>query len=295
MVWIQVKKSRMVVIASVLMAQVALAQDSFDQKNIEVALRMVGHEVLLSVGDSTSRVLPIKKEKGHYRIEFATEFGIHPDSLVNTVKRVMHETNMNTNYIMQLAACESDDVVYSFEVKKRFQKDIIPCGSRSLPRSCYSLLFTLKDEKQIVEPAKNQLDSNSNGLIIGLVGFALLIAGSSILIFRRKRKRSVEQELDSDIISLGKFRFNKKRAELILEQQRIELTGKEADLLLLLYDAANQTVERDEILRAVWKDDGDYVGRTLDVFISKLRKKLEADSSIQIVNIRGVGYKLVMD
>jgi DNA-binding response OmpR family regulator len=48
-------------------------------------------------------------------------------------------------------------------------------------------------------------------------------------------------------------------------------------------------------LNKVWGDEGDYIGRTLDVFISKLRKKLEADSSIKIVNIRGVGYKLVMD
>lgn len=280
-------------IATVLMTQVVVAQDSFDQKNIEVALRMVGHQVLLSVGDSTSRVLPIKMEKGQYRIEFETEFGVHPDSLVNTVKRVMRETNMSANYIMQVAACESDDVVYSFEVKKKFQKDIIPCGSRSLPRSCYSLLFTLKAESEEDARTKNQSNNPSRNLIFWIGGLVALIAGSSIVVFRRKRKRSIE--LDLDIIVLGKFRFNKRKAELILEQQRIELTGKEADLLLLLYNAANQTVERDEILRAVWNDDGDYVGRTLDVFISKLRKKLEADSSIQIVNIRGVGYKLVMD
>lgn len=293
MVWRQVKKSFLVVSATVMMAHVTVAQAAYDQKNIEVSLRMVGHEVLLSVGDSTSRVLPIKKEKGQYRIEFATEFEVHPDSLVKTVKRVMRETNMNANYILQVTECESDEVVYSFEVKKVFQKDIIPCGSRSLPKSCYALLFTLKDEKEIVDPSKSPVESNANFLIFGLVGIALLIAGISIFVFRRKRKQSIE--LDSDIIALGKFRFNKKKAELILERQRIELTGKEADLLLLLYNAANQTVERDEILRAVWNDDGDYVGRTLDVFISKLRKKLEADSSIQIVNIRGVGYKLVMD
>ena len=293
MVWSDIKKVCLIVLLASLCRQAALAQDAYDQKNIEVSLRMVGHEVLLSVGDSTSRVLPIKKEKGQYRIEFATEFEVHPDSLVKTVKRVMRETSMNANYILQVAECKSDEVVYSFEVKKVLQKDIIPCGSRSLPKSCYALLFTLKDEKKTVDPAKSSVESNVNFLIFGLAGIALLIGGISVVIIRRRRKQSAE--LDSDIIALGKFRFNKKKAELILERQRIELTGKEADLLLLLYNAANQTVERDEILRAVWNDDGDYVGRTLDVFISKLRKKLEADSSIQIVNIRGVGYKLVMD
>ncbi len=293
MVWRQFITSCVTLSLSVLFVQTVFAQRSYTQKNIEVALRMVGHEVLLSVGDSTSRVLPIKKEKGQYRIEFATEFGVHPDSLVKTVKRVMRETNMSASYILQVAECESDDIVYSFEVKKVLQKDIIPCGSRSLPKSCYALLFTLKDEQQIVDPAKNRVESNSNFLIVGLVGIALLIAGISVVIFRKRRNRSTE--LDSDIIALGKFHFNKKKAELILAEKRIELTGKEADLLLLLYNEANKTVERDDILRAVWNDDGDYVGRTLDVFISKLRKKLEADSSIQIVNVRSVGYKLVMD
>lgn len=59
--------------------------------------------------------------------------------------------------------------------------------------------------------------------------------------------------------------------------------------------SVNATVERDDILKSVWGDDGDYVGRTLDVFISKLRKKLEADSNIKIINIRGIGYKLVLN
>ena len=73
------------------------------------------------------------------------------------------------------------------------------------------------------------------------------------------------------------------------------IPNKETDLLLLLYKAANTTVERELILNVVWGDEGDYVGRTLDVFISKLRKKLEADSSVKIVTTRGVGYKLVVN
>jgi DNA-binding response OmpR family regulator len=82
---------------------------------------------------------------------------------------------------------------------------------------------------------------------------------------------------------------------LSFEDKIIELTSKEADLLFLLYSAANNTLERKVILNTVWGDEGDYVGRTLDVFISKLRKKLEADSNLKIVNIHGVGYKFVMN
>ena len=63
----------------------------------------------------------------------------------------------------------------------------------------------------------------------------------------------------------------------------------------MLYEKLNETVEKEVILKEVWGDEGDYVGRTLDVFISKLRKKLEADPNVKIVNIRGVGYKLVVE
>ena len=82
--------------------------------------------------------------------------------------------------------------------------------------------------------------------------------------------------------------------KLILKEERIELSGKESELLMLLAEFMNTTVEREVILNKVWGDEGDYVGRTLDVFISKLRKKLEADPNIKIANIRGIGYKLVL-
>ena len=109
------------------------------------------------------------------------------------------------------------------------------------------------------------------------------------------RKRNAPTEIDPNLIVLGQYRFDKRNAELILDQQRTKLTSKEADLLMVLYNAANTTIEREVILQRVWGDEGDYVGRTLDVFISKLRKKLEADPTVKIANARGVGYKLVVD
>ena len=82
---------------------------------------------------------------------------------------------------------------------------------------------------------------------------------------------------------------------LIRKEKTIELTSKENELLSLLYEFANETVNKETILNKVWGDEGDYVGRTLDVYISKLRKKLENDSSIELKNIRGIGYKLIVE
>ena len=66
-------------------------------------------------------------------------------------------------------------------------------------------------------------------------------------------------------------------------------------MLSLLYASVNETVNKETLLNKVWGDEGDYVGRTLDVYISKLRKKLESDTSIKLKNIRGVGYKLIVE
>jgi DNA-binding response OmpR family regulator len=95
-------------------------------------------------------------------------------------------------------------------------------------------------------------------------------------------------------ISLGIYQFNKVSMELSLQNKQLELSSKEAELLNLLLSSANSTVEREHMLKTVWGDEGNYIGRTLDVFISKLRKKLEGDANIKIVNIRGIGYKLVV-
>jgi DNA-binding response OmpR family regulator len=109
------------------------------------------------------------------------------------------------------------------------------------------------------------------------------------------KKRHQPADDDSNILKIGAYRFDKRNMELSFKNKIIELSSKEADLLFLLHSSANTTLERDVILRIVWGDEGDYVGRTLDVFISKLRKKLEEDAAVRIVNIRGIGYKLILN
>ncbi len=89
------------------------AQTTENEKHIEVSLRMIGHQVLLASGDSTSRVLPIIEENGRYRIQFQTEFEFNPDVLVSAVNRVVEETNLAKNYIVEMVTCDSGKVVYN--------------------------------------------------------------------------------------------------------------------------------------------------------------------------------------
>jgi hypothetical protein len=267
-----------------------------EEKHIEVALRMIGHQLLLEIGDSTSRVLPIVHENDQYSVRFESEFELNPDQLVSIVNKVMEESKFPKGYFVEVEQCETGEIVYSYEIVPVDDNAMIPCRGRDLPKSCYSLLFTLKDpEKESMAAAgiSSESDDDQSSRRLSSLFLVLPVLIGGIFLFLWNRKKIVSS--NPDVYPLGKFRFDKRHSELIMDEQRIELSSKEADLLYLLHNGVNTTIEREVILNIVWKDEGDYVGRTLDVFISKLRKKLEADPAIKIVNIRGIGYKLVVD
>jgi len=101
---------------------------------------------------------------------------------------------------------------------------------------------------------------------------------------------SVETSLNSFVF--GQSTLDYPNLLLSVKRDNLTLTQKEANVLFLLCQNQNKLVKRDYILKTVWEDEGYFVGRSLDVFISKLRKYLKADTSIRIVNIHGVGYKM---
>lgn len=271
-----------------------LAQGTLDKKHIEVSLRMIGHQVLLNAGDSASRVLPIIKDRNQYKIQFESEFAFNPDELVNTVNQVIKDTRIATGYIMEVEQSQTGDIVYSYEIGDVEGTDIIPCKSRAQPKSSYNLLFTLSDSLPTLIHPDSSARSQSKTSKIPTIAIVLPVSLTFVILFIFWRRNS-RSSIDPKMIKLGNYYFDQRNAVLIMQEQRTELTSKEADLLSLLYQTANETVERDVILNKVWGDEGDYIGRTMDVFISKLRKKLEADPTVKIVNIRGVGYKLVIN
>lgn len=254
------------------------------KSEIEVSLRMIGHQVLLNAGDSAGRVLPIINQDGTYKIQFESDFELKPNELTDIVKHVVNETSLATNYIVEVEECPTQEVVYSFMINELEQSDIVPCGSRIYPKSCYNLIFSLI-------PLTEKKPSSSKFfffVVLAIVPIFLII-----IIYKKSKKKT--QVINPNLIQLGLYQFDKLNEELIIDDAKSKLTSKESDLLLLLYGSLNTTVERDSILNKVWGDEGDYIGRTLDVFISKLRKKLEQDENIKIVNVRGVGYKLVLN
>lgn len=95
-------------------------------------------------------------------------------------------------------------------------------------------------------------------------------------------------------LAIGRYQFDHPKQKLRLGPHETDLTNREAELLKRLHDQRNQVLERTTVLRELWGDDSFFNGRSLDVFITRLRRCLKDDPQVQIVNIRGIGYKLIM-
>ena len=163
--------------------------------------------------------------------------------------------------------------------------------------------FTLaKEIKKVQEDlpilfltAKNQKDDIIEGLKIGADDYLTKPFSMEELIVRIKAhldKLRTRQSL-SDWIALGKYEFHPTRQLLKLGDHEQPLTSRESQLLQILLQNANDITDRTVILNQIWGSDDFFNARSMDVFITKLRKKLQGDPSIQILNVRGYGFKLV--
>lgn len=109
-----------------------------------------------------------------------------------------------------------------------------------------------------------------------------------------RQSSSSEPEDDDHWTGLGTYRLNPVTQQLAWQEHVEELSHREAELLRMLAEHVNDVVESHDILLALWGDDTLFNGRSLQVFITKLRHRLEHDPQLRIVNVRGIGYKLII-
>ena len=257
-------------------------RDDFDFAKKEVLLRRIGHEILLQSGDSTSRVLPVKKiAENEYQIRFEKDLTFRPDSLVNTTRRLLAKAPFASDYIVNVLNCGNSNVAYGYVISKNKKDDIIACIGRNQPRACY--MINIKFKPTGINIAKN-------GYLLGSLPFLALVG---FIFFKSVKPRRVLSEgQNTSMFSLGSVLFDAKNRKLTIHGKIIDLTGTETRVLLIFASSPNQIIERSRLQKEIWEDEGVIVGRSLDMFISKLRKKLEFDPNINIVVIRGKGYKL---
>ncbi len=108
------------------------------------------------------------------------------------------------------------------------------------------------------------------------------------------RRTAGGQATAQDTYQLGKITFDTQKQQLSCGNNIIKLTTKESELLKLLCINANQVLERNLALKTIWVDDNYFNARSMDVYITKLRKHLKDDPTVEILNVHGKGYKLVI-
>ncbi|MGB6268603.1 MAG: winged helix-turn-helix domain-containing protein [Olleya sp.] len=248
----------------------------------KLALRDVGHHLLLSNQDSTSLVKPVLVLGNYkYQLSFENQLSIHPDTLVKHIKTSFEKTNLPNYYLTEVIKCKNQQVAYSYEMKRNTENGIIPCGGRQLHKGCY--LVTVRFTK-----LNKTKQSNTLPIVSGL----LAVLGFIIFKFLRRKPKSLIESNQDNYKSIGHYKFYPEQNILIKEAREISLSKKECELLTLFIAKPNQIIKRDELTKKVWEDHGVFVGRSLDTYISKLRKKLQDDDSIKLTNVHGVGYKL---
>ncbi|MCB0663822.1 MAG: winged helix-turn-helix domain-containing protein, partial [Saprospiraceae bacterium] len=261
-----------------------------EQKKTEVAIRLIGHRLLWAAGDSTSLVRPVERVGNAFKLSFENPYSFFPDDLISIADSVVKQAALANEYLVEVENCNTGEIVHSYNRSFEPGQNLLTCRGRKLPLDCYYIYVTLNGSHPPVanhskEEINPDIDPGQQGKGKGTMAWLWLIlllplAGWTLF----KKKKDEPQAIDG--IAIGNFIFNSNKMVLFHEGETIEMTSKEAELLDVMFAHVNQTLTREQILEKVWKDEGDYVGRTLDVFISKLRKKLEADPTIEIVNVR---------
>lgn len=146
--------------------------------------------------------------------------------------------------------------------------------------------------------AKSQLEDKAEGYKYGGDDYLTKPFSVEELSFRikalLKRVQITVEKPEEKILTIGNTIFDSENLTLTFKNQKQSLTKKEAQILKLMYKLKNQVIPREVILNGVWGQDDYFVGRSLDVFITKLRKYLKEDETIQISNLHGIGFKFTV-
>jgi len=261
-------------------------------RRVNIAVRYIGHDLLLRAGDSTSVVRPvIEKPNGVFLLEFENEFVFQPDTIVAIAQRIHAKTGLS-RYTVTVHECDRPVIVYGFEINPP-GNNIVGCRGRTQPKACYNIEIAFADfpDPTVLNPQIGMMISGFLSMLaVVLIGWNLGSKKSKPLV---KQNASIQQE-SNPALTIGRFVFDTTHQRLRMGDATISLTDKECRILTLLNRNIGQLTLREELIQEVWTDEGVITGRSLDMFISKLRKKLSYDPDLRITNVHGKGYRLEM-
>jgi len=260
------------------------SNDTLSSKT-KIALRAVGNSLLLSQNDSTSLVLPVVEvAENSYHLSFEKSISFDPSMLHIEVSEQINKANLPTDYTVEVLQCNDGEVSYSYLITGDVKRDILPCGGRKLPETCYTIHF------KYLKSNSTQTGNSPLFYVLVTLVFVFLI----LVFYSKYYAYKNESQVATNVTEIGIFYFYPDQHKLLNREQEIALSKKECELLEILSSNLNEVVKRETLIKQVWEDQGVIVGRSLDTYISKLRKKLQGDPSLKITNIHGVGYRLEM-
>jgi DNA-binding response OmpR family regulator len=166
--------------------------------------------------------------------------------------------------------------------------------------------FALAEEIRDINPdiplfflsAKSMKEDQIKGYKLGADDYITKPFDSELLLFKIKAilKRNEEQHKEQENVQydLGKYHFIPKLRELSIDGNKVTLSPKENELLKMLSEYKNDLLQRELALKKIWGNDNYFNGRSMDVYIAKLRKYLKEDPDVEIVNIHGNGFRLLV-
>jgi two-component system OmpR family response regulator len=200
------------------------------------------------------------------------------------------------NYSTEL--CSDGEAGYKAFLKAKF--DICVLDVMMPKKDGFTLAADIRqanaDIPIIFLTAKNLKEDILEGFKIGADDYITKPFSIEELTFRIEailRRVRGKKNKESNMYHIGRFTFDTQKQLLTIGDKQTKLTTKESELLSLLCAHANEILQRDFALKTIWIDDNYFNARSMDVYITKLRKHLKEDDSIEIINIHGKGYKLI--
>ena len=154
----------------------------------------------------------------------------------------------------------------------------------------YDMPFMFLTAKNLKDDVRTGFELGADDYITKPFSMEEVVFRIEAILRRVRGKKSKEQA----VRQIGKFTFDTQKQLLILGDKQEKLTTKEAELLTLLSNRQNELLQRDYALKTIWIDDNYFNARSMDVYITKLRKHLKGDRNVEILNVHGKGYKLVI-
>ena len=259
------------------------APEDFSPEKINLALRRTADGLLRAAGDSTSRIPAVEQvDAAVWRVRLEQSFSY--EALPALLQTSLDQYGIRRPYEVAVRSCADGAIDLGYHQLDVFKKDPVPCSGRDMPDDCHFIEVTFLDNA-----AKQSFWVSKNWILFLLLGG---LAGYWLSRRQKSPPATPAEGGEPDWLVFGNSRLDVAGQVLFCGDVRQTLTFRETKLLRLFAASPGRLLERDVILQQVWADEGVLVGRSIDVFVSRLRKKLAVDPSVGIVAVHGVGYRL---